>query len=256
MEEDLRRALERNEFTLNYQPILDLKSDAITGAEALLRWTHPTRGSVEPAEFIPVAEDTGLILPIGAWVLREACMQAKAWENEGLSPITISVNVSALQFRSEGFLDSLTTILKETGLNPESLDIEITESVLMGRAERGVPTLETLRKQGVQVAVDDFGTGYSSLSYLQKLKVDSLKIDQSFVHEIATTPNETSIVSAIISMGRSLGLRVTAEGVETPEALAFLKAQYCDEAQGYYISRPVPAAEFAELHRLQMMQMN
>jgi diguanylate cyclase (GGDEF)-like protein len=256
MEEDLRRALERNEFTLNYQPILDLKSDAITGAEALLRWTHPTRGSVEPAEFIPVAEDTGLILPIGAWVLREACMQAKAWENEGLSPITISVNVSALQFRSEGFLDSLTTILKETGLNPESLDIEITESVLMGRAERGVPTLETLRKQGVQVAVDDFGTGYSSLSYLQKLKVDSLKIDQSFVHEIATTPNETSIVSAIISMGRSLGLRVTAEGVETPEALAFLKAQNCDEAQGYYISRPVPAAEFAELHRLQMMQMN
>jgi EAL domain-containing protein (putative c-di-GMP-specific phosphodiesterase class I) len=183
-------------------------------------------------------------------------MQAKAWENEGLSPITISVNVSALQFRSEGFLDSLTTILKETGLNPESLDIEITESVLMGRAERGVPTLETLRKQGVQVAVDDFGTGYSSLSYLQKLKVDSLKIDQSFVHEIATTPNETSIVSAIISMGRSLGLRVTAEGVETPEALAFLKAQNCDEAQGYYISRPVPAAEFAELHRLQMMQMN
>jgi EAL domain-containing protein (putative c-di-GMP-specific phosphodiesterase class I) len=152
-------------------------------------------------------------------------MQAKAWEDAGLRPITISVNVSALQFRNEGFLDSLTTILKETGLNPESLDIEVTESVLMERAEhgmptlRGMPTLKTLREKGVQVAVDDFGTGYSSLSYLQKLKVDSLKIDQSFVREITTTPNETSIVSAIIGMGRSLGLRVIAEGVETPEAL-------------------------------------
>ena len=252
MEEDLRCALERDEFTLHYQPIVDLKSDSITGAEALLRWTHPTRGSVEPADFIPIAEDTGLILPIGEWVLREACAQAKAWADAGLRPITISVNVSPLQFRSDGFLESLNTILKETGLNPESLDIEITESVLMGCVELGMPTLKTLRKQGVQVAVDDFGTGYSSLSYLQRLKVDSLKIDQSFVREIATTPNENCIVSAIISMGRSLGLRVIAEGVETPEALAFLKAQNCDEAQGYYFSQPIPAAQFAELPNMKM----
>ena len=258
MEEDLRRALERNEFTLHYQPIVNLKSESITGAEALLRWTHPTRGPVPPAAFIPVAEGSGLILPIGAWVLREACMQAKAWEDAGLRPITISVNVSALQFRNEGFLDSLTTILKETGLNPESLDIEITESVLMEHAERGMPslrgmpTLKTLREKGVQVAVDDFGTGYSSLSYLQKLKVDSLKIDHSFVQEITTTPVNTTIVSAIISMGRSLGLRVIAEGVETSEALTFLKAQNCDEAQGFYFSRPIPAAQFAELQKMQM----
>jgi EAL domain-containing protein (putative c-di-GMP-specific phosphodiesterase class I) len=185
-------------------------------------------------------------------------MQAKAWEDAGLRPITISVNVSALQFRNEGFLDSLTTILKETGLNPESLDIEITESVLMEHAERGMPslrgmpTLKTLREKGVQVAVDDFGTGYSSLSYLQKLKVDSLKIDHSFVQEITTTPVNTTIVSAIISMGRSLGLRVIAEGVETSEALTFLKAQNCDEAQGFYFSRPIPAAQFAELQKMQM----
>jgi diguanylate cyclase (GGDEF)-like protein/PAS domain S-box-containing protein len=258
MEEDLRRALERNELALHYQPIVNLRSESITGAEALLRWTHPKRGSVPPAAFIPVAEGSGLILPIGAWVLREACTQAKAWADAGLRPITISVNVSALQFRSDGFLDSLTTILEETGLNPESLDIEITESVLMERTERGIPnlrgmpTLDMVRAKGMQVAVDDFGTGYSSLSYLRKLKVDSLKIDQSFVQEIATTPDNSTIVSAIISMGRSLGLRVIAEGVETRETVTYLKSQECDEAQGYYFSRPVPAAQFAELEQMQM----
>jgi EAL domain-containing protein (putative c-di-GMP-specific phosphodiesterase class I) len=252
MEEDLRRAIERHEFTLHYQPIVNLKSESITGAEALLRWTHPTQGFVPPAAFIPVAENSGLILSIGAWVLREACRQAKAWADAGLRPIMISVNVSALQFRSEGFLDSLTAILKETGLRPESLILEVTESVLMERAKRGILTLRILREKGVQVAIDDFGTGYSSLSYLREFNVDSLKIDQSFVREIATTSNEKSIVSAIISMGRSLGLRVVAEGVETPEALAFLKAQDCDEAQGYYFSPAIPAAQFAELQKMQV----
>jgi len=252
MEEDLRCALERNELTLHYQPIVNLTSGAITGAEALLRWTHPTRGNVEPAQFIPVAEDSGLILPIGSWVLREACTQAKKWMNAGLRPIKISVNVSAIQFRSEGFLDGLTAILKETGLPPDSLDIEVTESILMERGSLGMPTLKILREKGVQVAVDDFGTGYSSLSYLRKLKVDTLKIDQSFVSGITTTPDDTTIVSAIISMGRSLNLRVIAEGVESAEALGFLKAHHCDEAQGFYFSRPVPAEEFAKIHRMQV----
>jgi diguanylate cyclase (GGDEF)-like protein/PAS domain S-box-containing protein len=250
MEEDLRRALVRNELMLHYQPIANLKSGAITGAEALLRWTHPTRGSVAPAQFIPIAEDSGLILPIGAWVLREACMQAKAWADGGLRPIKISVNVSALQLQSEGFLDGLVAILAETGLSPDSLEIEVTESVLMNRGKFGMPTLKILREKGVQVAVDDFGTGYSSLSYLRNLKVDSLKIDQSFVREITATPDDMTIVSAIISMGRSLRMRVIAEGVESADDLAFLKSQHCDEAQGYYFSRPVPAEQFAKLRAM------
>ena len=252
MEEDLRRALERNELALHYQPIVDLESGIITGAEALLRWTHPTRGSVSPSQFIPVAEDSGLILPIGAWVLREACTQAKAWEDAGLRPIEVYVNVSALQFRSDGFLDGLTAILDETGLNPKLLVLELTESVLMERAKLGAPLLKILRAKGVQAAVDDFGTGYSSLSYLRRLKVDSLKIDQSFVREITTTPDDTTIVSAIISIGRSLKLRVIAEGVESAEVLAFLRTQKCTEAQGYYFSRPVPADQFAKLHEMQV----
>jgi EAL domain-containing protein (putative c-di-GMP-specific phosphodiesterase class I) len=252
MEEDLRWAIERHEFALHYQPIVSLKSGAITGAEALLRWTHPTRGVVEPAVFIPVAEDSGLIVPIGAWVLREACMQAKAWADAGLPKIAMSVNVSALQFRSEDFLKSVTAILDETGLALESLTIEVTESVLMERARLGAPILQSLRKRGVQVAVDDFGTGYSSLSSLRKLEVDTLKIDQSFVRGITTTPDDTTIVSAIISMGRSLNLRVIAEGVESAEDLAFLKSQNCDEAQGFYFSRPVAAAQFAQLHEFQL----
>jgi EAL domain-containing protein (putative c-di-GMP-specific phosphodiesterase class I) len=202
--------------------------------------------------FIPVAEDSGLIVPIGAWVLREACMQAKAWADAGLPKIAMSVNVSALQFRSEDFLKSVTAILDETGLALESLNIEVTESVLMERARLGAPILQSLRKRGVQVAVDDFGTGYSSLSSLRKLEVDTLKIDQSFVRGITTTPDDTTIVSAIISMGRSLNLRVIAEGVESAEDLAFLKSQNCDEAQGFYFSRPVAAAQFAQLHEFQL----
>jgi EAL domain-containing protein (putative c-di-GMP-specific phosphodiesterase class I) len=205
-----------------------------------------------PAQFIPVAEDSGLILPIGAWVMREACTQAKAWTDAGLRPITMSVNVSALQFRSEGFLETMIAILDETGIDPKLLDIEVTESVLMERSKSGAPILRALRARGVQVAVDDFGTGYSSLSYLQKFSLDALKIDRSFVSQITKEGGDTTIVSAIISMARSLNLRVIAEGVESAEDLAFLEAQDCDEAQGFFLSHPVTALQFAELDKMQV----
>src|SRR6202140_3469760 len=247
IEEGLHRALERNEFTLQYQPKVNLKTDEITGAEALLRWNPGGRGLVSPAKFIPVAEDCGLILPIGKWVLREACTQARAWMDARLPPITIAVNISAMEFRHEQFLEGVFEILKETGLDPKLLELELTESVLMKRVEATGSILETLRAKGVRVAVDDFGTGYSSLSYLRKFPIDALKIDQSFVRQITTHPDETSIVTAIISMGRSLGLRVIAEGVETQKELAFLETQQCEEAQGYYFSRPLPLGQFIKL---------
>ncbi len=247
IEESLRRALERQEFALHYQPKINLRTGEITGAEALLRWTHPIRGPVSPAQFIPVAEDCGLILPIGNWVLREACQQARAWVDAGLPLGTMAVNISAMEFRDENFLDGVFAILKDTGLDPRSLELELTESVLMKHAESTASILKTLRARGVQVAVDDFGTGYSSLSYLRKFPIDALKIDQSFVRQITTAPDETTIVTAVISMGRSLKLRVVAEGVETQEELAFLQAHQCDEAQGYYFSRPVLPHQFANM---------
>ena len=249
IEESLRRALERQEFALRYQPKINLGTGAITGAEALIRWTHPTRGPVAPAQFIPIAEDCGLILPIGAWVLREACEQARAWVDAGLPLTTMAVNVSAKEFRDESFLGGLFAILNETGLDPRSLELELTESVLMKRAESTVSILQTLRERGVKVAVDDFGTGYSSLSYLRKFPLDALKIDQSFVRQISTAGDDTTIVAAVIGMARSLKLRVVAEGVETLEELEFLRAHQCDEAQGYYFSRPVLPQQFARLLR-------
>jgi diguanylate cyclase (GGDEF)-like protein/PAS domain S-box-containing protein len=249
IEESLRRALERHEFALHYQPIINLRTREITGAEALIRWTHPVRGSVPPAQFISVAEDCGLILPIGNWVLHEACKQARAWEDAGLRLASIAVNISAMEFRDEHFLEGVFAILSDTGLDPKALELELTESVLMKRAESAQSILKTLRARGVQVAVDDFGTGYSSLSYLSKFPIDALKIDQSFVRQITTAPDETTIVTAMISMGRSLKLRVVAEGVETPGELAFLQAHQCEEAQGYYFSRPVLPQQFAEMLR-------
>jgi diguanylate cyclase (GGDEF)-like protein/PAS domain S-box-containing protein len=247
IEESLRRALERNEFTLHYQPIINLGSGEISGAEALIRWTHPSRGPVPPGQFIPVAEDCGLILPIGNWVLREACKQARAWQVAGLPLSTVAVNISAMEFRDEHFLQGVSAILDDTGLDPKSLELELTESVLMKRAESTATVLKSLRDSGVQLAVDDFGTGYSSLSYLRKFPIDALKIDQSFIRQITTAPDETTIVTAVISMGRSLKLRVVAEGVETREELEFLHAHKCEEAQGYYFSRPIVAQEFAKL---------
>jgi len=247
IEESLRRALERQELTLHYQPKVNLNTRKITGAEALIRWTHPTQGPIPPGRFIPVAEDCGLILPIGNWVLREACRQAQAWVDAGLPHSTIAVNISAIQFRDENFLEVVSGALKDSGLDPRSLELELTESVLMKHAESAESVLKTLRARGVQVAVDDFGTGYSSLSYLRRFPIDALKIDQSFVRQITAAPNDTTIVTAVISMGRSLKLRVVAEGVETQEELAFLRAHQCDEAQGYYFSRPVQPEEFAKL---------
>jgi diguanylate cyclase (GGDEF)-like protein len=247
IEESLRRALERQEFALHYQPKINLKTGQITGAEALLRWTHPVRGLVPPGQFIPVAEDCGLILPIGNWVLREACKQARIWADAGLPGATIAVNISAMELRNENFLEGVFSALEDTRLDPKSLELELTESVLMKHAESAESILKTLRARGVHLAVDDFGTGYSSLSYLRKFPIDSIKIDQSFVRQITTAPGETTIVTAVISMGRSLKLRVVAEGVETREELAFLQAHQCDEAQGYYFSRPVLPDDFARL---------
>jgi diguanylate cyclase (GGDEF)-like protein/PAS domain S-box-containing protein len=247
IEESLRRALEREEFLVHYQPKVKLSTGQISGAEALIRWKHPVRGLVPPGDFIPIAEDCGLIVPIGNWVLREACKQACAWANKGLPVITMAVNISAMEFRDEDFLDGIFRALRETGLEPKLLELELTESVLMKRAESTQSILKILRASGIQLAVDDFGTGYSSLSYLRKFPIDALKIDQSFIRQITTAPDETTIVTAVISMGRSLKLRVVAEGVETLEELAFLQARHCDEAQGYYFSRPVLPEQFAKL---------
>ncbi len=249
IEASLRRALERGEFTLNYQPKVDLKTGAITCAEALIRWTHPTRGSVPPAQFIPIAEESGLIRPIGLWVLREACLQARAWEEAGLPTVSIAVNVSAVELRDENFLEPFLEVLADTHMVPGDLEVELTESVLMTHPESAARILQALREQGVQVAADDFGTGYSSLSYLRKFPIDALKIDQSFVSQITAGGDDMSIVTAVISMARSLNLRVVAEGVETLEQLEFLRSHECDEAQGFYFSRPVPAEQFARLLR-------
>lgn len=247
IEEGLRHALERHEFTLQYQPKINLNTGMITGAEALLRWAHPTRGLLLPAQFIPVAENCGLIVPIGKWVLRQACLQACVWADAGLRAITMAVNVSATEFAHDNFLNNVFAVLSETGLAPRSLQLELTESVLMKRVKTTTDVLRYLREWGVQIAIDDFGTGYSSLSYLQKFSVDALKIDQSFIRQLSTGGHHTAIVTAVIRMARSLGLHVAAEGVETREEVEFLRALHCDEAQGYYFSRPGPPQKFAEL---------
>jgi diguanylate cyclase (GGDEF)-like protein len=249
IEDSLRRALEHDEFALHYQPKIDLSTGAITGAEALIRWTHPTRGAIAPAQFIPIAEECGLIQPIGDWVRREACGQARAWADAGLPPATVAVNVSAMEFRGERFVEGVFATLENAGLDPRFLELELTESVLMKHAESTAAILQALRGRGMQIAVDDFGTGYSSLSYLQKLPIDALKIDQSFLRQVCGSPNASSIVTAVIGMGRNLQLRVVAEGVETPEELAFLQTHQCDEAQGFYFSEALLPQQFAKLLR-------
>lgn len=246
IEGGLRRALDRGEFVLHYQPKIDLETGAITGAEALIRWVHPERGLMLPKEFVPIAEDCGLIVPIGRWVLGEACRQARSWIDQGQRPVTVAVNISALEFRDPCFLDNVRTVLDESRLDACYLELELTESSLHRHAE-STAVVQALRDMGVQVAIDDFGTGYSSLSYLRQFPIDVLKIDQSFVHEISALPAGTSIVRAVISMGRSLGHRVIAEGVETEDQLAFLKAEQCGEGQGYYFSEPLLPDQFARL---------
>jgi diguanylate cyclase (GGDEF)-like protein len=243
IEEGLRRALERQEFVLHYQPQLDIATGKIHGAEALIRWDHPDHGNMPPNTFIPVAEDSGLIVPLGKWVLQEACRQVKAWSDAG-SRLRVAVNVSAIEFQNKQFMPGVFEILEETGLAPDTLELELTESVLMRRASNASDILKAFRAKGVRLALDDFGTGYSSLSYLTRFPVDTLKIDQSFIRQITATPSETAIVKAVLGMAQSLNLRVVAEGVETLGELAFLREHQCDEAQGYYFSRPLPAAAF------------
>jgi diguanylate cyclase (GGDEF)-like protein/PAS domain S-box-containing protein len=247
IETDLRHALERHEFVLHYQPKVNLATGMITGAEALLRWMHPQWGMVLPDRFVPIAEESGLILPIGRWVLREACAQARRWEAAGLKPASIAVNISALEFRHKDFVEGVRTILNETGLAPRCLQLEITESVLMRDAESSTAILQRLKNMGVQLAVDDFGTGYSSLSYLHQFPIDVLKIDQSFVQDITSPKGNGIIVSAVIAMGTSLKQRVVAEGVEEQVQLAFLKARNCEEGQGYFFSLPLIAEQYAAL---------
>jgi len=246
IEAGLHLALVRGEFVLHYQPKIDLATGAITGAEALIRWVHPERGLMLPKDFIPIAEDCGLIVPIGQWVLREACRQARAWIDEGRPPLAVAVNISAVEFRDPRFLEHVRKALRDTRLEARYLELELTESSLLQHADSTALALQVLKDMGVQVAIDDFGTGYSSLSYLRQFPTSVLKIDQSFVHEISADRVGTSIVCAVISMGRSLGHRVIAEGVETAEQLAFLRAQHCGEGQGYYFSRPVAAEQFIE----------
>jgi diguanylate cyclase (GGDEF)-like protein/PAS domain S-box-containing protein len=250
LEGSLYRALEREEFLLYYQPKVNLETGEITGVEALIRWQQPDRGLLPPAQFVPIAEDCGLIVQIGRWVLREACRQARAWQDAGLRPLPIAVNVSAVEFRDKGFAKGVRAILSETGLEARSLQLELTESVLMEDAESTASVLQELKMMGVHLAVDDFGTGYSSLSYLRQFPIDVLKIDQSFVHQITADPDDSSIVSAIIHMGKSLKHLVVAEGIETQEQRAYLQSQRCAEGQGYLFSRPLDAAQFA--HLLQM----
>jgi diguanylate cyclase (GGDEF)-like protein/PAS domain S-box-containing protein len=250
LEGGLRRALGREEFLLHYQPKVNLDTGEITGVEALIRWQQPERGLVFPAQFVPIAEDCGLIVQIGRWVLREACTQARAWQNAGLPPLPIAVNVSAVEFREKGFVEGVRTILLETGLEARYLELEVTEGVLMEDAESTASVLQKLKTMGVHLAVDDFGTGYSSLSYLRQFPIDVLKIDQSFIHQITSDPDDSSIVSAIIHMGKSLKHLVIAEGIETQEQRAYLQTQRCTEGQGYLFSRPLAAAQFA--HLLQM----
>ena len=249
LESGLRLALERGEFLLHYQPKVKLRTGAITGVEALIRWLRPDRGLVPPSQFIPIAEDSGLILPIGRWVLREACRQAREWQDAGLLFKRISVNVSAAEFRHKDFVEGVRTILAETGFEASRLDLELTEGVLMNDAESTASVLKALKAMGLHLAVDDFGTGYSSLSYLQQFPIDVLKIDQSFVQRISSDPNDTTIVRAIIDMGRNLKHRVIAEGIETQEQLAFLQARHCSEGQGYLFSRPLAATQMASLIR-------
>ncbi|MDP1708893.1 MAG: EAL domain-containing protein [Gammaproteobacteria bacterium] len=251
LESSMRHALERNEFVLYYQPQLDLESGGIIGVEALLRWQSPERGLVAPAEFIPLLEETGLIVPVGEWVLRSACAQNKAWQTEGLAPIRVSVNLSALQFRQPDFAATITRILQETGLDPswEGLEMELTESLLVDNVEETIKTLHQLRAMRVKVSIDDFGTGYSSLTYLKRFPLFGLKIDRTFVSDLSINPEDAAIVSAIIALAHSLKLNVIAEGVETLEQLRFLQELKCDEMQGFLFCQPMPAADVAHLLR-------
>ena len=226
---------------------MDLRTNRVFGCEALIRWSQPDLGMISPAKFIPLAEETGLIVPIGEWVLRTACRQCKAWQDAGLPTVTVAVNISARQFREKNLLQTVAKILAETGLDPRLLELEVTESVIMHDAQNVIADLQAFRDMGVKLSIDDFGTGYSSLSYLKRFPVDRLKIDQSFVRDITSDADDAAIAQAVITLGHTMNLRVIAEGVETAEQLTFLRGHHCDEMQGYLFGRPLPADEFAQL---------
>ena len=249
MEGALRHALERNEFTLHFQPQLDLASRRIVGTEALLRWEMPGHGMVSPAQFIPVAEETGLIIPIGDWVIDAVCRQLREWLDAGIAPVKVAVNLSPRQF-SQNLPRSVMRHLREHRIPPDLLELEITESMLMHNADSVVAMMQEFAGAGIMMSLDDFGTGYSSLSYLKRFPIDTLKIDQSFVRGIPDDTNDTAIAAAIIGMAKALGLRVIAEGVENEAQLAFLESAGCDEIQGYWFSRPIAADTYAQLLRI------
>jgi EAL domain-containing protein (putative c-di-GMP-specific phosphodiesterase class I) len=249
LENDLRRAIERKEFRLHYQPIVSIESGRVTGFEALVRWQHPERGLVQPAEFIPTAEETGLIVPLGSWVLEAACRQMSAWHDLSAShrDLKLSVNLSGRQFAQADLLERITRILAETRLDPRCLQLEITESVVMDNAKAIISLMGELRALGLELAIDDFGTGYSSLSYLHRFPIDTLKIDRSFVTQMTDNSENAEIVRTIVTLARSLDMEVVAEGVETADQLRQLSDLGCDYGQGYLFSRPVGAGQAAEL---------
>lgn len=251
LEIELRRAIEQQQLELYYQPQVSASSGELTGVEALVRWHHPERGMVSPVEFIPLAEESGLILPMSDWIMTDACRQTKAWCDSGLPPFTVSINLSGMQFRQSNFDQVVEQIFKQTGVDPARIGLELTESVVMGDAENTIATLNSLKELGVKLSIDDFGTGYSSLSYLQKFPLDTLKVDRSFIKDIGENNDDTAITEAIIAMGHSLGLEIIAEGVETQAQLDFLQARSCEIIQGFFFSRPLPASEipaFATKH--------
>lgn len=247
LESSLRRAIQNEEFLIHYQPRVSVDSLAITGVEALVRWQHPQFGLISPSEFIPLAEDTGLIVPIGEWVLRTACLQGQRWRDQGFAPIQIGVNISARQFHDQDLTQTVIRILEETGWSPKYLELELTESSIMQNAEFAAGMLTRLKNMGINISIDDFGTGFSSLGSLKRLPIDALKIDQSFVREATTDPDDAALVMAIITLAHNLRLRVVAEGVETEDQLRFLQLLRCDEIQGYFFSKPLPADRLVSL---------
>jgi diguanylate cyclase (GGDEF)-like protein/PAS domain S-box-containing protein len=247
METNLRRALELQELSLHYQAKVDFKTGVITGVEALLRWNNPALGSVSPTQFIPVAEETGMIVPIGRWALRTACAQNAEWQRMGLPPVCMSVNLSMRQLQHDGLIDEIKAALFDSGMPPQLLELEITESMFMHNVERTVGVLTAIKDLGVKLAIDDFGTGYSSLAQLRRFPVATLKLDRSFIREIPTDFEDRAIAEAIIAMGKTLSLTIVAEGVETPEQQAFLSERGCDEMQGFYFNTPLPPEGFADL---------
>jgi EAL domain-containing protein (putative c-di-GMP-specific phosphodiesterase class I) len=251
LETDLRRALERDEFWVAYQPIVDMATERVHGFEALVRWDHPERGTVPPSEFIPAAEETGLIIPLDLWVIRDACRQLRDWHSrfrEAMPPL-LSVNLSCKQFAQANLIDRLDEIIAETGVDPSLLKLEITESVIMGQPETAAQKLVQIKKRGINVSMDDFGTGYSSLSYLHQFPFNVLKIDRSFVGRMGVSGGNCEIVSTIISLAHNLGMKVVAEGVETAEQAARLRELGCEYAQGFYFARPLRAADAEKYYR-------